>query len=510
MRRIAHGSTSPSKSTAHDGADADFDAAASDQSAGIPFGHLFPDLAKDDASLLPRSSVTLDNLARLGDAMVETTQTTGAVSKIPSAYTYFGQFLDHDITFTKVPKTPRDLTDSCMLGDSLLVPWDATFIEQNVKNKRARILELDSVYGGKPPMDGDKLFELGRVTRVVGGGLPPDRDEFQDVPRGNPHSDAAEDRVAQIGDRRNDQSVLISQLHVAFLRAHNEIVRRKQCSFDEARDLLRQHYHWIIVNDYLKQVTAAGTVEAVLADPAPLYPPEEREFFLPLEFTAAAFRFGHSMIRSFYYLNGTFPSLDLAELFTLRALKKHSTLPEDAVILWRPFLGGGFSQTNLSRLIDTRLVDPLRKVLDEKEQPVPCETRLSVLDLKRGYMMRIPTGQAVAQKLGLHVMTATEIEDAVKDERQIRLLREGGFLERTPLWFYILAEAANVQVGGGGNHLGPVGSRLVAEVLLGLIRRSQPSILSKTNPPWTPKLPGKVAGKFDLADLLRLAGVLHD
>jgi hypothetical protein len=141
---------------------------------------------------------------------------------------------------------------------------------------------------------------------------------------------------------------------------------------------------------------------------------------------------------------------------------------------------------------------------------VPCETRLSVLDLKRGYMMRIPTGQAVAQRLGLHVMTTAEIEEAVADEVQVRVLRESGFSERTPLWFYILAEAASRDVGGGGHHLGPVGSRLVAEVLVGLVRRSQPSILNNTSPPWAPWLPRKTEGQFDLADLLRLAGVLID
>jgi hypothetical protein len=298
MRRIAHGSTSPS--TAHDGADGGIEVVVPCQPGGIPFGHLFPDLATKDEALLPGSSATLDNLARLGDAMRETTQTAGKFSSIPSVYTYFGQFLDHDITFTSVPKTPRDLTDSCMLGDSLLAPWDVKYIAQCVTNKRARILELDSVYGGTepPPKDPNNphLFKLGSVTKA-GYGLP-GRDEYNDVPRGQASGTPALDRAAQIGDPRNDQSVLISQLHVAFLRAHNAIVRREQCSFDEAREALRQHYHWIVVHEYLKRVTAGGTVEAVLADPAPLYRPEEGEFFLPLEFTVAAFRFGHSMIRS--------------------------------------------------------------------------------------------------------------------------------------------------------------------------------------------------------------------
>lgn len=517
MRRIAHGSTSPLEPPEDDGSNHGLvnpglnciAPHAPAQTAGTPFGYLFPDLAETEAALLPQSSETLDNLARLGDAMCESPRTSGSFSRIHSVYTYFGQFLDHDITFTNVPKTPRDLTDSCMLGDSLLRPWDVACIKAHVTNRRARILELDTVYGGKtePPKDeGDpRLLKLGRVTPVEHNIQV--KDEYHDLPRGGVSDKRARDRVAAIGDPRNDQSLLISQLHVAFLRAHNAIVRREKCSFDDAREMLRQHYHWIIIHDFLKKITAEGTVEAVLSDPDPLYNVGAKDFFLPLEFTVAAFRFGHSMIRDVYYLNSLYPSQDLALLFTLRALREHPTLPGDSIIEWRVFLPG-FDNRNTGRLIDTRLIDPLRAVLDEAERPMPCETRLAVLDLKRGYMMRIPTGQAVAKRLGAHVMTAAEIEEAVADERQIRVLRDSGFLERTPLWFYILAEAAS-HFGDGGHRLGPVGSRLVAEVLVGLVRRSQPSILSKTEPPWTPKLPGKMEGQFDLADLLRLAGVLN-
>jgi hypothetical protein len=300
--------------------------------------------------------------------------------------------------------------------------------------------------------------------------------------------------------------LIISQLHVAFLRAHNQIVREQQCSYEEARTLLRQHYHWIIIHDFLKKrVADAATVEAVLSHPEPLYRPPAGAFFLPLEFTVAAFRFGHSMIRDTYYFNFNYQNSDLVTLFTLRALARYPTLPEDKIIQWEKFLPGRGNRNKTSRL-DTRLVEPLRRVLDETERPVPCETRLAVQDLKRGYMMRIPTGQAVARKLGLEVLTAQEIEEAAANAAQLAVLRDSGFSARTPLWFYILAEAAR----GGGNRLGAVGSRLVAEVIVGLVRRSKDSILRPTDSPWTPTLRGRVKGQFDLADLLRLAGVLKD
>ena len=82
------------------------------------------------------------------------------------------------------------------------------------------------------------------------------------------------------------------------------------------------------------------------------------------------------------------------------------------------------------------------------------------------------------------------------------VLQSSGFLTRTPLWYYLLAEAKH----HGGQRLGPVGSTIVAEVLIGLVRRSDDSILR--TPGWTPTLPAATPGQFNLADLLRFAKVL--
>ena len=141
-------------------------------------------------------------------------------------------------------------------------------------------------------------------------------------------------------------------------------------------------------------------------------------------------------------------------------------------------------------------------------------------NLLRGYLLRMPTGQAVARAMGRAPLTPAQIE-AVADqvvppageEAQVDVLRRTVFLERTPLWYYILAEAAAPQTagageaaGGGGERLGPVGSTLVAEVLIGLVRRSKDSILDRAH--WRPSLPSTQPGKFELVDLLRFAKVL--
>lgn len=474
----------------------------SDQPPAISrFDYLFPDLAEDPGSLLPVSEETLANLARLGDTMrdpgIDLRELNAA--NVHSGYTYLGQFIDHDIVFTAIPE-PREPADPCNLGDTL--PWPPACIRKDVWNKRTAILELETIYGGSdvnpPPRDpaDNRLMLLGRVP---GSGLMSVEEELHDLPL-TEQSVMSGRRDPWIGDKRNDQTLIISQLHVAFLRAHNAIVKRRNCSFDEARRLLTQHYHWMVIHDFLDRKIAPGAFAKV--KPNPRYIPEQK-FFLPLEFTVAAFRFGHTMIRNTYYLNSELPIANLKDLFTLKALSNSGgspTLPRKRIIDWKEFLPGG---NNIARRFDTRMVEPLREILDAEENPVPGETRLAVQDLRRGYFMSIPTGQAIANKLGITPLTENDFRDACVADLQFQVLKESGFIERTPLWFYILAEAFLA----GGNQLGPVGGQLVAEVLVGLVRRISYSFLNDET--WKPTL-GIVPGDFTLKDLFKLAGVLPD
>jgi len=122
----------------------------------------------------------------------------------------------------------------------------------------------------------------------------------------------------------------------------------------------------------------------------------------------------------------------------------------------------------------------------------------------------MPTGQAVANRMGIQEMTVDQItsvaaEISIGNGTQADVLKKlkTDFFNKTPLWFYILAEAAL----GGGSRLGPVGSTIVAEVLIGVLRNSTFSIL--TDPDWKgPTLEGATPGKFDIADLLKLARVI--
>ena len=135
------------------------------------------------------------------------------------------------------------------------------------------------------------------------------------------------------------------------------------------------------------------------------------------------------------------------------------------------------------------------------------ERNLAVRNLLRAYILRLPTGQAVAKRMaseGIPELTADQISAiAEKIPGQKDALAGTDFLTRTPLWFYILAEAAHF---AGGRHLGPMGSTIFAEVLIAVLRNSTHSILSE--PGWAPTLKGDKSGKFFLPDLLKFAGVL--
>ena len=163
--------------------------------------------------------------------------------------------------------------------------------------------------------------------------------------------------------------------------------------------------------------------------------------------------------------------------------------------------------------VDTELVEPLEHLtIVSGQEEGGLAAKLAFRNLLRGYLLRMPTGQAVAGALGIPVLTEDQIKQGAASDKQRQVLEDAGFLERTPLWYYILAEAAVLgkeegQNQEGGQRLGPLGSTIVAEVLVGLIRRSPDSILNpEAN--WQPNLPSAQPGTFTLPDLLRFAGVL--
>jgi nucleoid-associated protein YgaU len=513
MPRIAHGEVATleqvqeaERDLAGRAAELELGFAVAAPAALQDFDLLFLDLQDDAANLLPESSDTVERLKQLGRTM----QDPGAGgdpgdTKIPAIYTYFGQFIDHDITLEASSFTPERLLAPDM------APLALDTIRQELKNLRTATLELDSLYGPPAPRDpaNHNKLRLGRVTPLHGTSKPtlrpPGKGDDNDLPREPRSPDIRHDRAALIGDPRNDENLIVAQLHLAFLKAHNTLVGQGR-SFEEARRLLRQHYQHLVIHDFLRRVADPRVVDRILKQGNRVYDALAEPFFLPLEFTVAAYRFGHSMIRDDYAFNLNFAPATLDLLFTFTALSGElgdfDTLPDNWIIQWEGFVDP--RAKNTTRRIDTKLVEGLfhlQNLQGQEEQPADA-ARLAVRNLLRGYGLRLPTGQAVARRLGLAVLTAGQLEAAAASPTQAQALRAGGFLERTPLWYYLLAEAKH----GGGQQLGPVGSTLVAEVLIGLVRRSQDSILN--TPGWVPSLPAAHPGRFELADLLRFAKVL--
>jgi len=451
---------------------------------------MFADLQRnEDEHLLYPSKDTVDALKRLGDAMQDPTEDVIPGVPVPAIHTFFGQFVDHDITLERGSRNIQlDKEQPLRLEE----------VAKQIVNSRSPDLDLDSVYGpdingARPPRDPDNQEKF-LLFKVEGeAGLPRGKDVWHDFPR---LPDGIK-QVAQIGDSRNDENIITAQLHIAFLRAHNALVDRG-FRFDEARKLLIQHYQWIVLDEFLEKIADPNVVKLVRYRGAKFFDPPARSFFIPLEFAVAAYRFGHSKVRPAYnHFNEKQKNGGLDQLF-----RTDRRLSGDWVIEWPSFLDAA-NPERFPRPIDTSLTWQLLSLPKLKE--VALQPNLAIRNLLRGYLLRMPTGQAVAKAMasqGILPMTEKQIGSVANDiPGQYKVLTETDFLTKTPLWFYILAEAAYYS---RGHHLGPVGSTIVAEVLIGVLRHSTYSILSDAQ--WKPTL-GDTPSKFTLKDLLKLAGV---
>jgi hypothetical protein len=459
-----------------------------------------------------------------------------ANSSIPPVYTYWGQFVDHDLT----ANTDRDSAISDITRPDL-APLAPGFVTANLFNLRQPALNLDSVYGdgpsGSPELyDGIRL-KVGTVAetsdnpaRPIGGDhIPPETDARRDLPR-------AADGTATIGDARNDENLIVAQLHTAFLRFHNaavDWVRDHDPGYDtdteifeRARQLTQWHYQWLVIHDFLRTVTAAGVADQVLLGGNRLFAPRAGEVYMPLEYSVAAYRFGHSMVRAVYDYNRNFgrpgkiigsAPFNLLFTFTGKASPPFrgdtKVLPFNWVIEWDRFVDhGAVLPDRFTRRIDTRLAPPLRDLLNEGNDPALAQTvkailkRLATRNLLRGYLLAIPTGQAVAQAMGVTPLTASQL---TQDNNPLvnDALAAGGFTTATPLWYYVLKEA---EVLANGESLGPVGSRIVCETIIGQVREDDASYLAQPGT-WTPaegvRLPnGDLV--VTIAGFLRFAGVM--
>jgi len=336
----------------------------------------------------------------------------------------FGQFIAHDITADRSSPAPR--TDVHAL-----------------ENARTPQLNLECLYGDGPAGH-PFLYSRDDGARFLLGD--------DDVLRNR-------EGIAIIGDPRNDSHVFMSQMHLAFIHAHNAFVDRARAAgtpdakvFETAARDLRWHYQTVVLREFLPLLIGAEMTASLLEGDRRFYRPDGQAF-MPLEFADAAYRYGHSQIRHTYTLrNGSEPIPIFPNLLGFRPVP-----PEHRVDWTQLFDADGHPPAQRAKKIDGRLVRGLI------ELPVAltgeCEVEefhsLAVRDLQRGQGVGLPSGEAVARRVGEAALTADEVGAA-----------NAGWPGETPLWYYILREA---DVRCGGNRLGPVGGRIVGEVLIGLL-----------------------------------------
>jgi len=425
-------------------------------------------------------------------------------SGIPSLYTYLGQFVDHDLTFDPVSSLTKQKDPDALI------------------DFRTPAFDLDNVYGRGPDdqpylYDGDKLFLLGDP---IGGATDT---KARDLPRNN-----ANPKRALIGDPRNDENAIVSQLQGLILRFHNRTaVDNPNSEFEELQKIVRYHYQYIVLNDFLPRIVHSS----VLADlktagkfdqkKLKFYHPKN-EPFMPVEFSVAAYRLGHSMVRPGYRLNDAtllpifpVPSENLPEGLTgFRAMNPAWGID------WGRFIDidvrehdgpDGPKDVKKRRLqfayrIDTSAVNPLGNLpASVAANPASLPER----NLLRGWRLGLPTGQNVAHAMGVTPLTDDQIllgkflENPITDPKDpdflkpISSIANGVFANNCPLWAYILTETRSfkeaVKLPVTENkisqtpRLGPVGGRIVAEVFLGIMFGDGSSYLNKC-PNWTPKL----------------------
>ncbi len=458
---------------------------------------------------------------------------------VPAGFTYLGQFVDHDLTL-----------------DATAVRLEEDVTVQQLLQGRSPALDLDSLYGLGPDNRFDRRFYEDDGIRLKSGttqGVPNATDITKsplagfDLPRLGAGSLPSERRRPLIPDPRNDENLAVAQIHSAFIRFHNRFATEladkgvsSEVLFESAREAVVKHYQWMLVHDFLPQIVEPAVIDEVFAKGREHFEPSPGEHdrpTMPIEFSVAAYRLGHSMVRDTYEWNRIFrtgglvvASLDLLFRFTGTSgnlspdgdiddpeAGSFERLPTNWIADFRrlfDFAGGGRpdlavtdAEFNLAKRIDTLLVDPLATLplgsFGGRGQP-PSDTielNLAFRNLTRANMMSLATGQQMASRLKVKPLLASDFDNTdgaqLPDPLKKRLVKD------CPLWFYILREA---EAKGGGKLTG-VGGRIVAEVFHRAIEGSRHSIVR--DPFWrpflTPDPQRKADEKFEMTDLLLYA-----
>ncbi len=329
----------------------------------------------------------------------------------------------------------------------------------------------------------------------------------------------------------------MAQTHLAFLKFHNKVIDhlgngtgafKGAALFEEARRIVSWHYQWIVLFDFVERLTEPGLVRRIKHDGRRFYRFRTTPY-MPVEFAAAAYRLGHSMVREVYAHNRIFtPGPGGAAPATLKFLfdftgksgtivgdlaandvggpgQPMKRLPSNWVIDWRRFYDFAAAappvRVNPTRALDPFIVPALHTLPGEMGRDAVLPFR----NLRRGVVLGLPSGQDVARAMGITPLTGDELGTDLGGGSDGTVLKAQGLQHATPLWYYILKEA---QLVHGGARLGPVGATIIAETFLGMVHGDRKSFLwLRSN--WKPELPRADADTFTMVDLLNFVGDLN-
>ena len=456
----------------------------------------------DDMLDAPGSGLTpataLPMLARLATQMHLGALRVAPLSDLPAGYTYLGQFAVHDMVNSTGFRTTRDRNLARRLFGNIQSP----------------ALDLASLYGGGPagspafyePTEDTEhraRFRLGYMRNAAG--QPTRQEDIPRIPLGPATGDAAGDTRHDplLADTRNADNLILSQLVVLFMKAHNRLHdlaharavagaahhRLFARPFEAARCMLTSAYRRILRHDYLPRLVAAPALDRAFAPGSGPHPD------ISLESAMAVLRFGHAQVQPQYDFNavhsqtGASGASGIGRLMDFFGMRASRDLPVDDswVIDWSLFFDLGpraatYPAMNRARLLGPTLADPLRTHAATRILP-PADLHdlagfrlgLGFRTLAKGMMARLPTAQAVLREMQAEgaigpadAMDTSTIAAALRAGRTLactagQCLTEAdiAFLsQRTPLFWYVLAEAAQF---GAGQRLGPLGGAILAE-----------------------------------------------
>ena len=267
-------------------------------------------------------------------------------------------------------------------------------------------------------------------------------DKVWDVPRtGDPVNAGDPPKgTAIMADPRNDQTLIILQLHVAMQKFHNRLVEvlrmqgvPRSAVFESARRMARWHYQWIVTHQFLPAIvgtTMMGSIYQETSKGAKVtlkyYKPTNPagRSFIPVEFAVAAYRFGHSITRPRYTVRDVYDTAGTTVLGSVSGVPLFQEAPSDnnlnghrdllpvprLKLQWSKFFNEtGKYTARPVRQFDASLADPLFKMPTTALPDANALGLLSQRNLRRGRKMNLPSGQQVAKLMGVTPLTNAQL-----------------------------------------------------------------------------------------------------